>query len=119
MITLTISKATPSGNSFRGVHWSRIHRLRAEWGWLVVEALKRAGVHERPLYAKATLTLERHGSRILDADNARASFKVLIDQLVASGIILDDNPEVIGEPRLLQFQVSPKERKTVIRIEQG
>lgn len=115
MIELTIDEATPSLNRSLGQHWSHQHKLRKRWHWLVKAALLDAKFFDTPRYSKATLTIERHGKRILDADNARAGAKALTDQLVQQGLLLDDKPAVIGEPTIRQF-VSKTER-TIVRIE--
>lgn len=115
MITLTIDEATPSLNPSIGQHWSHQHKLRKRWHWLVKAALLNAKFFESPRYPKAILTIERHGKRVLDADNARAGMKALTDQLVQQGLLLDDRPAVIGEPTIRQF-VSKTER-TVVTIE--
>lgn len=116
MIVLTIDEPTPSLNISIGQHWAHQHKLRKRWHWLVKAALLNAKFFDRPKYAKATLTIERYGARILDSDNARGGAKCLTDQLVQQGLLLDDRPAVIGEPVIRQF-VSKTERKTVVRIE--
>lgn len=115
MIVLTIDEPIPSENQTRWAHWSKKSALRKRWGWLVKAALLNGKVTERPKYARAKVTIERHGARRLDADNARAGAKVLMDSLVAEGLILDDSPAVIGEPEIKQF--TGRARKTVVRIE--
>jgi hypothetical protein len=115
MIVLTIDEATPSLNPLLGRHWAHKHKTRARWAWLVKAARLNAKVYDQPKYPKARLTIERYGPRVLDADNARGGMKWLTDQLVQQGLLLDDKPEVIGEPEIRQF-VSKIER-TVVRIE--
>lgn len=116
MIILQIDKPTPTLNRMTGRHWSHRKRVREEWGWLVKHALRRAGIFVPTNWAKATLTLERHGHNKMDAENCRAGFKYLIDSLVAEKIITNDTMAVIGEPVLLQF-IDRKNPRTIVRIE--
>jgi hypothetical protein len=116
MIVLTIDEPTPSLNPQLGHHWSRKIKLRNRWFWLVRKALNEVGVFNRPTYAQARLTLERYGPRHLDHDNCRSGAKYLWDALVKHGVILNDCPDVIGEPVVRQI-ASKTERKTVVRIE--
>lgn len=116
MIVLTIDEPTPSLNVLLGHHWNRRRKHRDRWRWLTRQALGAAKFWDRPQWRKASLTIERHGPRILDADNYRAGTKFLTDSLVEAGILANDTPEVIGEPALVQV-LSKTERKTVVRIE--
>lgn len=117
MIVLTIDEPTPSINGSYGHHWQKKHKLKARWRMLLTAARMNAKFYDQPRYPKATVTIERYGPRILDADNARGGMKILMDQLVQQGLLLDDKPAVIGEPVVRQF--TGKERKTVVRIEPG
>jgi hypothetical protein len=117
VIVLTIDEPTPSLNVvWSGAHWAKKVGLRRRWHWLVRAACLNGKVYEKPKYAKATVTIERYGPRLLDADNARGGAKMLCDQLVRQGLLLDDKPAVIGEPIIRQI-VSKTERKTIVRIE--
>lgn len=116
MIVLTIDEPTPSLNAvWGGTHWAKKHRLRQHWGWLVRAALLNAKVTVRPKYEKARITVERYGARMLDDENLRAGAKPMMDALVKEGLLLDDNPNVIGSPQFHQF--IGKDRKTIVRIE--
>jgi hypothetical protein len=116
VIVLTIPEATPSLNRMHGSHWSRRHKLRKRWAWLVKAARLHAQAWDSPKWARARIEIDRYGPRLLDADNCRAGTKPLVDSLVAEGFIADDKPEVIGEPVIRQI-VSRTERKTVVRVE--
>lgn len=116
MIVLEIDEATPSLNPQLGHHWSRKIKLRNRWFWLVKRAKNAAGVFDEPRYAKARVTLERHGPRLLDHDNCRSGAKYVWDGLKRHGLILDDNPNVIGEPVVRQI-ISKTERKTIVTVE--
>jgi len=115
VIVLEIDEPTPSLNIVWSGHWTKKVALRRKWGWLVRAALLNAQVTARPKYQRAKVTVERYGARLLDDENLRAGAKPLMDSLVKEGILLDDNPNVIGSPQFHQF--IGKERKTIIRIE--
>jgi len=115
MITFEIDEPTPSLNKLLRGHWSKNHKLRSKWSWLVRAGLSNANYFARPQLQKAKITIERYGSRVLDTDNCRGGTKYLTDSLVQHGILLNDTPAVIGEPVI--FQMVGKERKTVVRIE--
>lgn len=115
MIVLNFDEATPSLNALHGHHFTKKHRLRVRWGWLVKAEVRRQQIWVPPRWAKARIRIERHGPRMLDYDNARAGLKPLLDSLVEEKLILDDKPSVIGEPELKQ--VISKIRKTVVYIE--
>lgn len=115
MIALIIDEPTPSLNRMLGEHWAKKRKQRMRWAWLTKAAVRRAQIWSPPKWPRARVRIERYGARILDADNFRAGTKFLMDSLVIEGIILDDKPEVVGEPELKQF-VS-KERKTLVYVE--
>lgn len=115
MIVLVFDEPTPSINVHHGHHWSKKSALRQRWKWLVKAEIRRQQLWFPPKWAKAKIRIERYGPRLLDADNARAGTKPLIDSLVQEGIITDDNPNVIGEPELKQ--IVGKERGTRVYVE--
>lgn len=118
MIVLTIPEATPSLNLSMGRHWSYRKQERDRWGWLVRQALLNLRLPARPNWPRATITIERYGAKIIDADNCRAGTKWLVDSLVAEKIIVDDNSAVIGEPTLIQrIEKNKADRRTIVRIE--
>lgn len=59
--------------------------------------------HAVPRFEGPTrLWLYRRGQKKVDLDSLPAMFKYAIDSLRREGVISDDNPEIIVEPRLLQ-----------------
>jgi len=91
--TIRIPIATPSGNTVLRKHWSSRGRQQQDMYWLITAAL-----NKMPPIPTATckrrLVVERHGKRMLDADNLAAGCKALIDVVKFRKLILDDNPEV-------------------------
>lgn len=114
MIVLDIPESTPSLNKSMGMQWAKKHRMRARWQWLVRAARLEAKQFPAAPLARARLTIERWGPRILDHDNFVGGAKFLQDSLVKEGFLVDDRPECIGQPQYFQH-VGP--RRTVVRIE--
>jgi hypothetical protein len=115
VIVLIIDEPSPSLNVTMRGHWSKQHKLRNRWFWLVKAAIRRAQIWIPPKWPKAKIRIERYGPRILDADNFRGGTKFLTDALKQEGIITDDTPAVIGEPELRQ--IVGKESGTKVFVE--
>ena len=91
--TIKIPIATPSGNTTLRKHWAARGRQQFDMYFLLAGALNKVA----PIPAatgKRRLTIERHGKRLLDADNLAAGCKALIDVVKFRKLILDDNPAV-------------------------
>ena len=114
MIVLDIPDSTPSLNVSQNLHWSKRHRLRARWQWLVKAARLDAKVYAVKPLAKARVTYERFGPKILDHTNMVGGCKILEDCLVREGFFVDDNPDCVGQPQYFQ-NIGP--RRTIVRIE--
>ena len=67
---------------------------------------------------KAKVTLTRYGTRKLDSDNLRSSFKCILDALKKCGVIVDDSPDVIGTPEVIFEKVPRKETRIKVRVEE-
>jgi hypothetical protein len=115
-VHLVVDEATPSVNKLHGQHWTRKHRMRARWGWLVKAAMLSAKVQSpKPIPPRVRLTIERWGARMLDESNFIAGTKWLEDALVAEGFMVDDSPEHVEH--VFHQHIDRKQRRTVVRIE--
>ena len=114
IIVLDIQESTPSLNVTQRLHWVKYHQLSAKWQWLVRAARLEARVFLKAPLAKARITFERFGPKLLDNDNLVGGCKILADWLVKEGLIADDKPECIGQPHYVQH-IGP--RRTIVRIE--
>lgn len=65
---------------------------------------------------KVKIEYIRYSNRLMDWDNAAASFKHIGDAMVMAGIIKDDNPAVVVEFIPRQFKVKKAEERTEIVI---
>lgn len=100
-------------NSLR--HWALRHAHTKQWKQLVWQAILQNQACGRPpnsyathpLLPKAHLKLIRCSSSQPDFDNLCGSFKCVIDGLKAAKIILDDKPEVIGQP-IYEWRKAPR-----------
>lgn len=113
--TLTVAKASPSLNTINGRHWSHYRQQKKLWMQLILVAKMEAKVYGRPMLARAKVSIERFGSKLLDGDNLVGGCKNLIDCLKALGIIVDDSPKHID---LTVSQHLSKNIRTVIHIEE-
>lgn len=98
-LSIRLEGLPKSPNALLGAHWS----VRAGHAKKWKRAVWRQCWHLRPPkpLAKAHVTLLRASAGRMDADNARSSLKAIMDGLVEAGIIVDDNPDVVGEPTLV------------------
>lgn len=63
------------------------------------------------------LELIRHGLQVMDYDNLVSTGKLLIDAIVKTGVLSDDNPDVIKERDYSQTHaLNAKSQRTIIRI---
>lgn len=71
----------------------------------------------KPISKPIRITYIRYTSRLMDWDNASASFKHIGDALTAANIISDDSPKVVREFKPLQVKCKEAEQRTEIIIE--
>lgn len=69
------------------------------------------------IYEPIRVTYIRHTERLMDWDNACASFKYIGDAMIEAGIIGDDSPKVIAEFIPRQIKCKREEQRTEIIIE--
>jgi Holliday junction resolvase RusA-like endonuclease len=112
-MVLNIPESTPSLNGLFQGHWSKRHRMRVKWGWLVRAARLEARLFPAQPLQKAKLTVERWGPIRLDYDNYVAGVKYLTDSLKTEGFIVDDSPDHI----VTQYIQHIGPRHTRVRIE--
>ena len=69
-----------------------------------------------PSIARCTITVTRYGSRLLDWDNMGGGLKFLLDGMVKTGVIRDDNPLCVEYVNLRQEKCKPAEEHTNVVI---
>lgn len=90
-------------------------RERQRWQTLVrLEVFK--AYRGLPL-KKAKVTLTRYSSGTPDFDGLVGSFKHVLDALVGAGLLIDDNPKVIGQPTYLFKKCSGIQSKVVVKVD--
>lgn len=99
-----------------GSHW-RVRSSHAKKWKTLIWAETAARKPEVPLQ-KARVTMIRHSSVEPDTDGCRGSFKVILDALVACGILVNDKPENVGEPIVRHQKAPPKKGQITITIEE-
>ena len=94
------------------MHYGARHRLGKKLA--IVVALFARGTPRAT--GKRHLTIERHGKRELDTDNAYGGCKPLIDAIKRCGLIIDDNPKHC-ELEVVQVKLAKGEKPhTVIML---
>jgi len=87
-----IPPAELRGNS--RAHWKTIRRVNRERRdlakWLALEQLQ-----GRIPFEKCTMIIDFYHNRKIDYDNLHIGFKSSLDGIVDSGLVPDDNPEVL------------------------
>lgn len=107
-------KGLPKLRNRLGRSWRASAGERKKWHALVL----RFGGHLAPPepLLKAKLTLTRYSSEQPDFDGLVSGFKYVIDGLIKAGFIIDDNQDVIGQPRYMWFKAPRKQGKIKITI---
>lgn len=78
---------------YAGVHWSRRKKLKEDFLWLTLNAIKKL----IPAQEKVDLDFTFHFKKnALDADNCGYMGKLIIDCLVAHGMLKDDSNKFVG-----------------------
>lgn len=93
-IELLLPAATPSLNKVLRCHWAVRKRLKASWSLLVLRAVGNSGnMAALKATGKRHVTVVRFGKKVADYDNLVGGCKsLLIDNLVAHGLLVDDSP---------------------------
>ncbi len=116
MIKLRIPGLPKSPNQLLGAHWRTRSRHSKQWLHAVHIVFLTNGINPRIALTKAKIKLTRVSSVMPDADNLRGSFKPVMDALVKLGTIIDDNPNVVGEPEVEWVKGKPKEGYIIVQI---
>jgi crossover junction endodeoxyribonuclease RusA len=110
IIFYDIPPAELRGNS--RAHWRAVRRINRERRdlakWLALEQLE-----NKVPFKKSTMIIEFFHNRKIDYDNLHIGFKSSLDGIVDSGLVPDDNPEVLDVE--LKFHKCKKGKsKTVV-----
>jgi Holliday junction resolvase RusA-like endonuclease len=113
----SIPELPPTINVIGRSHWAVKAKNARKWKDSVAHAVR----HHRPRepLQRAHLTLIRYSSVRPDFDNLCSSWKNVIDSLIESEIIINDNHATIGQPDYL-WEFAPRgQGKITVRIESG
>lgn len=104
-------------NSIGRSHWTVKHRESVKWQNMVVTQCQKLGIENLGL-GSAVLTLTRFSSTEPDFDGLVSGFKHVLDGLVVCGVIINDKPSVIGQPKYF-WEYSPRKQggKISVKIE--
>ena len=95
-LTVMIPGLPKLPNTLRMAHWRTRATHTKEWK-MYVHYCTYGRRPEKPL-EKAKLTFTRCSTTEPDFDNLAMSFKPVMDGLVECGILVDDNPKIVGRP---------------------
>lgn len=106
-------------NTISGTHWSLRAKEARKWHQRLLGRMitQRISPPRKPL-ARAKLRLTRYSSRPPDYDGLVQSFKPVVDALIKTLIIADDNMEVVGKPEYNWERVPANEGKILIEVEE-
>lgn len=78
-------------------------RYKKAWQEAIQKAVMLTPISKRPYFDGPTrITLYRRGARLIDLDSFQTMFKYPIDALRYSGILAEDNPNIIVETKSVQ-----------------
>lgn len=112
---MTIDGLPKTPNSLLRQHWAIVKKEKDKW--LALIGAHSAGKRPKEPLTKALITIIRHSSRAPDFDGMVLSGKFLIDPLTKLGIIIDDNMEIIGQPKYAWVKSKPKQGFVEIFVE--
>lgn len=101
-------------NQLAWEHWTKKKKHNDKWKHLVGLAV--SGREPKEPLIKAKLILTRCSSKRPDFDGLVSSWKSLIDGLVLSKVIIDDNQDVIGQSEFNWERVGPREGKVRMEV---
>lgn len=98
----------PSLNQQLRMHWARRARIKKEAALHLLEMR-----HVPKACAPRRLTLTRHGSRLLDADNLAGAYKPVVDAIVQAGLLTDDSPQ---SGNVIEYRQTKGKPLTVVEL---
>jgi len=112
-LEFTVNQLPPS-NTAADMTWRQKKTLRKKWEILIWSEI----LNRRPVLPLefAHVEFQRHSSMEPDYDNLVGSFKWPLDALVTNGVLRDDKPSVIGQPKYVWRKAPPKKGKIVCLI---
>lgn len=114
MTKIDLPYLMPGLNGTEGLmrqHYREAAKKRERLAWEI-----RSQKEEPTIYEPVPVTYIRHTARLMDWDNACASFKYIGDALTEAGIIGDDSPKIIAEFIPRQIKCRENEQRTEIII---
>jgi len=118
-IRLFIDRVPLSVNRVLRMHWAKRRLYNEQFLNEIFLAKNRLKIFGRPEHSPVQLqiTLYICGQSEMDADNAVAACKPIIDALVKVGILLDDDPETVTGVSVTQIRKPRREVGVAIEIE--
>lgn len=115
-MTFTLPYLTPGLNGSDGLirqHYRNAAKLKDR---IKLDILSQRPPGIKPISTPVRIVYTRYTSRLMDWDNAAASFKHVGDALQMAKVLKDDSPEVVVEFLPRQIKCKMNEQRTVIEI---
>lgn len=107
-----------STNSLRRAgHWSQMYKHSSDWKKKVWLKVVQHGKPKKPL-TRARVTLTRYSSTCPDYEGLVSTFKTILDGLIDSQVIIDDNMSVIGAPDYKWEKAKPGKGMIGVAVEE-
>lgn len=103
-------------NQYKNMHWAAKAQHVRDWKQRVYFKLVATKQIPAKPFNKAKVKLVRCSSAQCDFENLAQSMKPILDALVESGVIIDDNMSVIGRPEYEWQKVKPKGGKIIVSV---
>lgn len=116
MIEIILTGLPEGPNVTKTWHWAK--KAKKVKQWRVMAAWMASKHRPKTPFSKIELSIIRFSSQPMDADNAIASCKPLIDGLKDAKIIVDDNPNVIVKIHYEWQKASPKQGQIKLIVEE-
>lgn len=107
-VKLSIHGSLPSANTYLRMHWAKRRKMIESWGWAVKIALQKVKLNHigNTSYFKVPMKITakifiKDKRKLKDTGNLRTPIdKLIVDNLVAQRILVDDSAEYLkwGEP---------------------
>ena len=117
MIKITIPYLPPSLNKWSRMHWAEASNIKKQWEHDIYYLFNQQRFDNREILpltkAKVRIKLYFKDKRIRDKDNYTPKF--ILDGLVKTGILADDNADVIGQTEII-FGFDKTDPRTEIEV---
>jgi Holliday junction resolvase RusA-like endonuclease len=120
-INFTVESIPPSGSDYTRYHWVVKKRLRRDWAWMIMVALRKDrtikidGTHRPDKKRRVKIVVYR--GRFLDLDNLYMGCKGVIDAMRDLNLLRNDSPKWLD--LTIEQEIDRLNPRTEIEIEEA